>query len=173
MCVIVDTNCLANVFDKKSEKHDDFKPVLDWVLNGKGKLVYGGTKYLQELRKASKYFKILNLLKDKANKVIIVNKEAVDKEQERISNVITDPDFDDPHLPAIVIVSKCRIICSQDTRSVRFVKDSQIYPKGIVIPKYYTSIRNRSLLCDKYIDDMYKPLDKLNKTKRELIQKVI
>ena len=163
MCVIVDTNCFANVFDPNSAKFEEFKPVLDWVLEGKGKFIYGGTKYIEELKKARKFLKFFNVLKSKTNKVVVVDKERVDKEQERISQIITDKDFDDPHLPAIAIVARCQIICSVDTRSVRFVTLPNLYPKGVKIPRYYTGLRNKNLLSDNYIDDRYKPLDKLNK----------
>ena len=44
MCIIVDTNCFAPVFDRKSEKHNQFAPVLEWIISGKGKLIYGGSK---------------------------------------------------------------------------------------------------------------------------------
>lgn len=168
MCVIVDTNCLASVFDTNSAKHNEFRPVLEWVLSGKGKLVYGGTKYIQELSK-TKYLKLFNILNAKTKKVVIVDKGKVDQEQSRIEHLIIDPDFDDPHLPAIVIVSKCEVICSEDTRSVRFVTDNKLYPKGINIPKYYTSIRNKNLLCDDYVNKIYKPLGKCAKKDIELI----
>ena len=173
MCVIVDTNCFANVFSKTSERHKEFEPVLDWILNGKGKLIYGGTKYITELSKAPKYLRFINILKAKKNKVIVVDKEEVDEEQQRISALITDDDFDDPHLPAIVNVSRCRIICSSDTRSVKFVTDPKLYHNGVHPPVYYTGSRNEDLLCDQYIDDRYKPLNKLNKIEREAIEKYL
>lgn len=172
MCIIVDTNCFAPVFDRKSEKHDQFAPVLEWIISGKGKLIYGGSKYFEELKKASRYLKIINSLK-KIGKAILVPKELVDKEQKRIEKKITDSDFDDPHLPAIVIVSKCKIICSSDTRSIKYVTQSKLYPKGIDIPKYYTGIKNKKLLCDKYIHDSYKPLNKCNKGEQESINNLL
>lgn len=86
---------------------------------------------------------------------------------------ITDKDFDDPHLPAIVIVSKCKVICSCDTRSVKFVTLPQLYPKGIDVPKYYTSKRNIDLLSDKYVHNCYKPLNKCNKSDQESIAKLL
>lgn len=172
MCVVVDTNCLASVFDCKSENHPQFAPVLEWIIHGKGKLIYGGSKYIGELYKAHKYIKIINELKKKG-KAICVEKELVDREQERIEKEITDKDFDDPHLPAIVIVSKCKVICSCDTRSIKFVTLPQLYPKGIDVPKYYTSKRNIDLLSDKYIHNCYKPLNKCNKSEQESIEKLL
>ena len=169
MCVIVDTNCFASVFDSTSARHSEFSPILDWIINGKGKLIYGGSKYIQELEKSKKYLKIFSLLNSKAKKVVVVDRQKVDEEQSRIENLVIDPDFDDPHLPAIVIVAKCEIICTEDTRSVRFITDGRLYPKGVSIPKYYTSRRNTDLLCDKYINKRYKPLTKCAKKDADLL----
>jgi hypothetical protein len=169
MCIIVDTNCLASVFDKSSAKHSDFEPVLNWILSGKGKLIYGGTKYLTELGKSRKYLKIIGLLNSRAKRVIIVDKEKVDQEQVRIESLITDNDFDDPHLPAIVIISKCMLICSEDSRSTKFVTRGELYPKGIIVPKYYMGFRNKDLLCNENIDKKYKPFTKCNKKEKDII----
>lgn len=49
MPIIIDINCLGSVFDSRSKKHGDFKPVFDWITNGKGKLVYGGSTFKREL----------------------------------------------------------------------------------------------------------------------------
>lgn len=46
MAIIIDANCLARVFDKTNIEHDEFVPVFDWIVNGKGKLIYGGSKYM-------------------------------------------------------------------------------------------------------------------------------
>ena len=161
MCVIVDTNTFGPVFDKKNDKHKDFKPVLDWVLHGKGKFIIGGSKYVGELKKAKRYLKLFQLLATHKGKVIKLNDSKVDAEQKRIESLVVDSDFDDPHLPAMVIVSRCQVICSADTRSIRFVTDPKLYPAGIKNPKYYTSCRNCDLLSDKYVDSKYKPIKKM------------
>ena len=168
MAIIIDTNCLANVFSRNSKKHDDFAPVLEWVINGKGVLVFGGTKYMNELRKTTKYMKIIKLLND-CKKVYIGNKTNIDKIQAEIEKRNRCSDFDDPHLPAIVIDTKCKLICSEDTQSVPHVKDEKWYPKHIAVPCFYTGLRNTDLLCDQYIDKCYKPLCKIKKEKKKLL----
>lgn len=172
MPIIIDTNCIANVFSKKSVKHLDFQPVLEWIISGKGIAILGGTKYTSELRQMPNYIKIFRLLKD-SGKAVWGDATKIDTEQMRIENLKIDPDFDDPHLPAIVICTKCQIICSEDTRSIKFVTDKSIYPKGIKIPAYYTSKRNIKLLCDNNIDSSYKPLLKLGKQNRDQIEKAL
>jgi hypothetical protein len=172
MAVIIDANCIANVFSKKSAKHADFKPVLNWILLGKGLMIFGGSQYKRELAKTSKYLPIVRLLKE-VGKAIEGSTIDIDKYQTIVENIRDDMDFDDPHLAAIVVVTKCRIICTEDCRSIPFVQDGKYYPKGFKTPVYYTSIKNKDLLTDKYVDSALKPLCKLNKFNSERISKLL
>ena len=162
MAIIIDTNCFSNVFSRSSIKHKEFEPVLNWIINGKGIMIYGGTKYKEELRKAPKYLRLINLLKE-LGKVYIGADEEIDEYQSIIEKLRDNSDFDDPHLPAIVIVTKCRIICTEDIRSIPYVTDRKYYPKNYDLPVYYTTSKNKNLLSDKYVDKTLKPLCKLNK----------
>lgn len=173
MCVIVDTNTFGPVFDSNNEKHAEFKPVLDWVLHGKGKFVIGGSKYMGELKVAKKYLKIFSILNIYKNKIVKLDDNIVDKEQKRIEGMESNPDFDDPHLPAMVIVSKCQVICSDDSRSIKFVTNPFFYPDKVKIPRYYTGSRNSDLLSDKYIDSRYKPLKKLPQNTADCLEQKI
>ncbi len=69
MCIIIDTNTLASVFNQASLNHSNFKPVLDWIYSGNGKIVYGGTRYESEIKN---YLGIFNEL-NKMNRAIKVN----------------------------------------------------------------------------------------------------
>lgn len=163
MCVIVDANTLSIVFNNDLKAKEQFEPVLNWVLQGKGKFIIGGTKYMNELKKVNKALNFLTMLKMRTkDKVIILPDVFVDKIQKEIEAKVSDPDFDDPHLPAMVIVSRCMVICSLDARSVDFVTMPKLYPKGVKVPRYYTGLQNTDLLSDKYIDDRYKPLSKMS-----------
>ncbi len=157
MPIIVDTNCFANVFSRTSAKHKDFEPVLSWVVEGKGLIIYGGTKYKRELKKAKKYLTIFRLLKE-VGKVVYKLDDEIDELQNKIEAQKESSLFNDVHLLAISAVTKCRIICSEDTTSIPFVTDKKYLPKGTIKPVYYTSIKNKNLLCDKYVDDSLKPL---------------
>ncbi len=172
MAIIIDTNCIANVFSPKSNKHQEFKPVLEWILVGKGIMVYGGSKYKAELKKTPKYLPILRLLRD-VGKVIEGCQQTIDNIQTKVENLNDDPDFDDPHLPAIIIATKCKLICSEDTRSIKHVSDRKYYPNGFSTPSYYTSSNNKSLLTDNYVDKSLKPLCKMNKLDSERIKKIL
>lgn len=147
MCIIIDTNTFSSIFDSKSAEHIEFRPVLNWIKNGKGKIVYGGTKYRNELRKAQKYLGIFNELK-KARKIVEIPNEQVDSEQIRIEDLITHRDFDDPHLIAIVSASRCKLICTKDKRAHPFIKETSLYPESGMRPKIYSSSINSDLLCD-------------------------
>lgn len=147
MCIIIDTSAFASVFNPNSQNHNQFEPVLDWIVFGRGKIVYGGAKYLEELTRAQKYLRLFTEL-DRQGKIVHINDEEVDREQQRIEELIGDPDFDDPHLVAIVSVSRCNLICSEDRRAYPFLKDRQLYPKGCKPPKIYSSRKHKALLID-------------------------
>lgn len=151
MAIIVDTNCFSRVFCRKNQEHVEFAPVLEWVLYGNGFLVYGGSKYKNELRNCMKYMHFFNLLKT-AKKAFPFDDGDIDRLQAKYEQIIVNPDFDDPHLPAIVLVSKCRLICSKDFRSVRFVTDPALYPKHFRVPQYYSGKKDIGLLTDDHID---------------------
>lgn len=171
MALILDTNCFANVFSPKSEKHKEFKPVYNWIIYGKGILVYGGSKYKTELKKAVKYLHIFNLLK-KVGKTYEGNNTNIDRLMNEVSSKIRNNNFDDPHLPAIVMDTKCIIICSEDHASIPFVTNPILYPNGFEKPKYYTGLRCVNLLSEKYVNDCLKPLCKMNKEQQLLFEKL-
>lgn len=152
MCIIIDTNAFASVFDCNSEGHSEFSPVLNWIRNGKGKIVFGGTTYRNELRRAKRYLGIIGELK-KARRIVEVSNDEVDREQKRIESLVSHRDFDDPHLIAIVAVSRCKLICSSDKRAYRFIKRASLYPKAGMRPKIYSGSSNSDLLCDHNIAD--------------------
>lgn len=169
MCIIVDTNTIARVFDEDNQEHEDFKPVRDWIINKKGKLVYGGTKYLEELGAMGQYLKLFQLL-GRVNKTVIIDKETVDEYQAEAEELIQHKDFDDPHLVAILQVSSCKLVCSIDKRAFPFLTHATFF-KGKKKPKIYSAARNKDLLCDANIAQCCRPSqDTTNKEKKILEQ---
>lgn len=142
--VILDTNCFSHVFNRKDSRWDEFSDFFNWLLYRDGYLVYGGSHYLNELKK-TRYLKIFSLLKT-SNKVMRIDSNSIDVEEERIKRIVPDDDFDDPHLPAIVIASNCEVICTLDSRSFRYLKMNEIYPSRVKKPKFYTGKRCNGLL---------------------------
>ena len=110
--------------------------------------------YKQELAKTP-YVKIIKQLQT-AGKAIMLNDKNVDKYQKIIERIEHNPDFDDPHLIAMVRESKCKIICSLDARAYPFIKNSKFYESPSHKPKVYSSKRNSKLLCDKNIAEICK-----------------
>jgi len=162
-------NCLGGVFNKKASDHDEFRPVHDWIIHGKGKMVYGGTKYKKELKKATKYRKLLVQLK-KAGKIVELNDKEVNKCHGELDAAIKHSDFDDPHLIAIIIVSGCKLICSLDKRAYKFIKKKALYPTHIEKPKIYGSKSNSDLLSDENIAKICRPASKPNRLLKNLLE---
>jgi hypothetical protein len=150
MCIVIDTNTLSCVFNKESSVHSEFAPVQEWIVEDKGKLIYGGTRYRLELKKARRYRKLVIELK-KAGKAIEVDSQEVDTRQQEIEGCLEHRDFNDSHIIAIVIVSRVRLICSCDRKAHPFFKMGVLYPKHFKRPKIYTAINCKDLLCDQNI----------------------
>jgi len=165
MCIIIDTNCLNEVFDTSNKHHNEFKPVFNWVYLGKGKIVYGGSKYLSEIGKYLTLFLNLN----KAGKAIYVDNNKVDVEEVVVSTIIQDPDFDDQHLVALLRVSGCKLICSRDKRAYPFFRHKRFFSSANTKPKIYSSSKNKGLLKDKNIAEICKPANKTTKQQKNII----
>ncbi|MBK0378566.1 hypothetical protein [Mucilaginibacter segetis] len=147
MCIIIDTNTLAVVFDTGTINHRQFQPVNEWVLNGTGKIVFGGTKYIGELKK---YLKIFIELK-KANRAVHVDDQLVDAEELLVSAQLQHADFDDQHLVALLRVSGCQLICSLDARAYPYFKHELFFKPAANRPRIYSGLRNRGLLTTRHI----------------------
>lgn len=161
MCIVIDTNSLSCVFDQHNSQHCDFKPVLKWIRDGKGKIVYGGTSYEKELKTARRFVKIF-LEFHKVNKVVVIEKATVDNKEKECKTLVNHRDFNDHHIISIIIVSGVKLVCTNDKRAIQFLTNTQFYARG-KRPKVYTSKKNANLLCDRNIAECCKPSLKLNK----------
>lgn len=162
MCIIIDTNTFTSVFDKESLYHNEFAPVLNWIIEGEGKIVFGGTKYNEELKLAKKYLRFIGQL-NRSRKVIQLGNISIDAYQTILEAREKHKDFDDPHLVAISYISKCRLICSLDKRAFPFLTRKDFYPNNAPRPKIYSSKKNSTLLCRKYFADICNPCIKLSR----------
>jgi hypothetical protein len=145
MPIIIDTNTISKVFNEQNGEHDKFRPVYQWIENGNGKFVYGGSKYRSELEKMESYMKLFKLYKDK-RKAIEIDKDKVDERERLIKEEKLNGNFNDQHLVAIVIVSRCKLICTCDLKAIPFIRDPNLYPNGCARPKFYTGPQNHKLL---------------------------
>lgn len=146
MCIVIDMDVLCCIFKEDSHQHYKFKPVKDWIIRGPGFMVFGGSKYANQLRNASKYYGIVLEL-SKKGKTKTVNHTLVDEHQRKVDELINNPRCDDSHLIAIFRVSGCRLLCSNDRRSDTYIKNRSYYLDHQKPPKIYRNHRHRHLLC--------------------------
>jgi len=150
MCIVIDINVLPCVFHENSAYHAQYESVKKWIVDGKGFVVYGGSKYGEELKRATTYHALLLELRRK-QKVKIVNREMVDKHQQIVKRLLNGKQCNDAHLIAIFRVSGCRLLCSNDKRSDTFIKDRRYYLNNQKPPKIYRNQASKHLLCAKYL----------------------
>ncbi len=150
MCIVIDSNRIPSVLNPYESDHHEFQPILGWIESCNAKIVYGGTKYKTELRKMPKYFAIL-LERKKAGQVYEADDERVDLMEKEIYRKTRGTTFNDQAIVAIVIVSRCRLICSNDKSSFPFLRRPSLYPKNIKRPSIYTGRKNAALLNHRHI----------------------
>ena len=151
MCLVIDTDCLANVFEEKAKNHRGFVPVLNWIRTGKGRMIYGGTKYNTELGRATKVLGIVAEL-SKQRRTIKLSNDEVDPIAKGLKEKFPNPDFNDEHLAALVIVSRCCVVCTNDNVAITYLKRNDMFPAGVSRPKIYRGHKShKDLCCDEYI----------------------
>jgi hypothetical protein len=162
MCIVIDTNLFSSICNIDSHDHGDFKPVLEWVLNSKAKILYGGSTYESEVKKHSKFRRLLFEFEHKGKAQNII-KEYVNNVEEFLKPKFIRVDFDDHHIIAILLVSGCKLLCSKDSglvdllkssyksQSIKNIKKQFNYINTTVRPKIYKSTKNADLLCDRNI----------------------
>ena len=175
MCVVIDMNVVNCVFNVDNQSHESFKPVKEWILNGKGKMVVGGETYFKELGKLAKFRKFYLALR-KAGKVILVKPEKeIDDLELKLKDSLSHKNFDDPHIVALLIVSGCKVICSNDARAYPFFHKKEWYPKGRSIPKIYCDksySKHKEILTDNNMAEICLPCLKLKKADQQLFDKI-
>lgn len=148
MCIVIDADTLSCVFIDENNDHHEFSPIQDWIINGKGKMVIGGTKYDRELKAVKKLTKFIVEL-SRANKVRPVDSKLVDNKEKELIDKVHHRDFDDQHIVAIVVISGVNLICTNDKRAIPFLT-SKLFYSGRKAPKIYSSSKNSNLLTNKY-----------------------
>jgi hypothetical protein len=134
--MLIDANLITVIFNKTNERHDVYKPVLKWFVMGRAKIVTGGGRfYRSEIKKRlASYMPMLTEL-SRLNKTHSFPDKDVDELTISIKKMETGHDFDDPHIVALLCISKARIFCSEDERAFPFVNDRKFYPRGQETPK--------------------------------------
>jgi hypothetical protein len=155
MCLVIDTCCLASVFDPGNKQHSEFAPVLEWITPpNRGRMVLGGSKYMKELKSAVRYRPLIIEL-NKAGRTIRCDDGKVDEVAVSVKKQVSSPDFDDEHIVALVIVSRCRVVCTCDLRATPYLKCADLFRAyNVKRPKIYSSKRNENLCCNRNLIDL-------------------
>ena len=123
MCAIVDANRFGVVFS--SPPGDDYTALVSWLTDADGILVYGGTKYSDEMRRhgaAQRFFARLR----QAGRAILIEHATVDAEETRLKGRCVS---DDEHVIALARASGARIVCTEDRNLFADVKDPDLLSK--------------------------------------------
>jgi hypothetical protein len=146
MCIVIDSCCIACVFDEENENHRKFAPVLKWI-NGRGRMVYGGTKYLEELGNTPKYMRLILELR-KAGQAILIPREVVDTLAAELKGEFPEPAFNDEHIVALVLTSGCAVVCTVDTAAISYLRCRRIFAvRGRVRPSIFRGHKDHDRLC--------------------------
>jgi hypothetical protein len=151
MCIIIDTVCFSKVFDPTNAEHDRFQPVFSWVMDGDGSIIYGGTKYRSEISERIKKFGRLLVDLERKRRLIKLDDSLVDAEVVRLKKLEPDEEFNDPHIVAMVVVSKCCVVCTDDTRSLPYLTNRKLYPRGTKPPNVYHTQVHAAFCCHRYM----------------------
>lgn len=147
MCLVIDTDCLSRVFDKTNRQHKGFAPVLDWISTGRGRMIYGGTKYNDELRRAAKFVPVVAELERKG-RTVHMEDARVDGLAAAAKAAVPDAEFNDEHLVALVIASRCCVVCTKDNAAMAYLKRPELFRhEGVSRPKIYNGHRSHQRLC--------------------------
>lgn len=116
MCIVIDINVIAAVFNEESENHAIFLPVKEWIDARDGVLVFGGSSYMNELKKTPKYMRLVRLLHDDG-RAIRIKSDAVDKVERSVTTKTNGTKCNDCHIIALLDASRCPLLCSKDSKS--------------------------------------------------------
>ena len=145
MCIVIDINTLSPVFNEECGQHKDFRPVKDWINKGQGFLIFGGSRYKKELKKAYHYLRLIRQMKD-AGRAIPIRDDLIDAAELEVIELTKGTDCDDQHIVALLGISRCPLFCSKDSRSYKYITDKSLFPRGMKKVRIYSSKRNQTLL---------------------------
>lgn len=145
MCIVIDINTLVPVFNEKSSLHVEFIPLRAWLSKRHGFVVFGGTTYINELKKTYRHLRLFRQMKDSGMAISVMD-DLVDAQESVVKKKTHGTDCDDPHIIALLGVSRCPLLCSHDARSFKYIRDKSLYPKGAPKVKIYTCKKNQKLL---------------------------
>lgn len=131
MCIIIDTNLAADVFNNPSKKEN--MPIVNWVFdaNKDGILVFGG-KLAEELLLMGVTSRALRALMQ-AGRAVRIDDNRVNLEEQQVIKLGVCQS-NDTHVIALARISGARTLCSHDTDLHSDFKNKQLLdnPRGCV-----------------------------------------
>jgi predicted nucleic acid-binding protein len=121
MCVIVDANLASRVFQEPAEA--DFAPVLNWILEQGGQLVFGGrlARELNEMERPRRFLRVLS----QAGLARLVPDTSIAAE-EAVVAATGHCRSNDQHVLALARVSGARTLCTHDRDLQRDFRDPRL-----------------------------------------------
>ena len=145
MCAILDSNVCDRVFGG-ADRPNAGKAFFDWINNGTGRLVIGGSRLQRELNRNHKF-------KDWSATAIQYGflRRCDDNLVNQRESSITDLASNDSHIIALAIESGARLLCTEDKNLIRDFKNRNLIksPKGsvyLIRPESKFDRRKRNLL---------------------------
>jgi hypothetical protein len=161
MCLVIDVNAMGAVFDRENADHSNFKTIEEWVISGKAKLIFGGTKYREEIAKLSnrKYVGLFNQLRQ-MRKIVYADDGLVDTRTLEVGAMESATDFNDQHVVGLISTSAAKVLCTNDNPLIKYAKMSKFYPKHQKPPFIFTRTTRRGLVKDTLISPTCRPCRK-------------
>lgn len=125
MCIILDANRFSDALTSPPDPR--YEPIIRWILNGDGLLVFGGTRYYKEIdghAAARKFFAD----RFRAGQAYFVPHDDVDAEEAVVMR-LGECTSDDEHVIALARVAGARTLCTEDVALMADFKNVKLVPK--------------------------------------------
>lgn len=155
MCVVIDADTFSEISDGNNE---DFEPLRNWISQDGHTVIYGGSKYAEELSNHGKFRAYLREL-EHAGSTRKLSDQEVDDTREFLKRNFVLAQYNDHHIAAILFVSGCRVVSSHDKGCHQLIQDCCSHSGRSVImkqlpnlsvnrPKIYQNKSHESFLSD-------------------------
>ena len=150
MCVVIDTCTFSKVFNEDDKNHDHFAPILKWITKKNGKIIIGGSKYAKEVLERGAALDLLTELERK-NRLVKLDDKEVDDYAAALKKKAPEAKFNDEHIVAMVGISRCCVVCTDEKKAVPYLKRKDFYPAGVKPPSIYRNENHARLCCPRHI----------------------
>jgi rRNA-processing protein FCF1 len=122
MELIVDINIAPYVFSDSPGHYIKLRNCITTPTN-KAILIYGGEKFLREYRNIIIQNRSLFVELQRRGKIKVLDKNVINDEEKRLKTIAPEKDFDDEHIIACILHSNCKLVCTDDKRMDKYIKD--------------------------------------------------